>query len=222
MEKEPRVAFNTEELERLKSSSLLKDFVRKQEGAWNHVGWEGFLFSIRQLGYTIPAEVIGAELEVEKEFYWKVRRGDMGGIAIHEGNGKAHGTAGACGENAFSCDMPATAPAPRVGISEPKAPEMPKRREPLERIAEVGKAAQASCIAEIADVAKGSAPIAAIAAIADGPFNRLENAIMVEGHAAAKKEEEPHPWDNVDFGLLSREEKAAYMKVMLKKKMGEG
>jgi hypothetical protein len=66
-----------EQLERLKSSSVLKNFVRKQNGQWNHVQWEGFLSEAKASGYALPAEVVGAALEDEKALYWKIRNGEV-------------------------------------------------------------------------------------------------------------------------------------------------
>lgn len=69
--------FDTDELEQLKASNLLKDFVNGQDGHWDHFQWEAFLASVRSLGYSLPTEVIGAELEMEKTYYWKVRNGEI-------------------------------------------------------------------------------------------------------------------------------------------------
>ncbi|MFH1448467.1 MAG: hypothetical protein ABIG39_06395 [Candidatus Micrarchaeota archaeon] len=69
--------FDASELDRLKSSNLLKDFVNVQDGYWDHVQWEDFLSTINDLGYSLPVEVIGTELEIEKEYYWKVKRGEI-------------------------------------------------------------------------------------------------------------------------------------------------
>ncbi|MCX6777771.1 MAG: hypothetical protein NT157_02700 [Candidatus Micrarchaeota archaeon] len=66
-----------EQLERLKSSPMLKNFVRKQNGEWNHAQWEGFLSEAKGSGYSLPAGVVGAALEDEKALYWKIRNGEV-------------------------------------------------------------------------------------------------------------------------------------------------
>jgi hypothetical protein len=210
MSTQSNVAFNTQELARLKASNLLKDFVRKQEGAWNHAGWENLLSSVRQLGYGLPAEVIGSELEVEKVFFWKVKNGE---IQVPEPSAQTVAFANAvsgmhpsCTESVIMCDMPAKAPPTDLSAKEPRSPEMPKRREPLEGIMDV---------TSITSVA--SAPVIIASA---GPIEELENAVIVEGRARkGSREDNAHPWDSVDFESLSREEKAAYMKSQLKDKI---
>jgi hypothetical protein len=186
MEVQSVVAFDTEELEKLKASNLLKDFVQKQDGCWNHSHWENFLTSVRTLGYNLPADVIGAELEVEKEYYWKVRRGE---IVVPETTTVAQEAAGYMEAVIISEESAKLepVPCPPEVFDKPREPKMPARREPFD------------------------------------PITELENAVVVdEKHIEARAVEEQSPWEKVDFDSLSREEKTAYLKSQLKKKMGEG
>lgn len=58
-------AENTQ-IEILKSSGLLAEFVRNSGGTWNQAEVEGLLIRIRELNVTIPLEKIGTLLEAEK------------------------------------------------------------------------------------------------------------------------------------------------------------
>ena len=136
MEVQSVVAFDTEELEKLKASNLLKDFVQKQDGCWNHSHWENFITSVRTLGYNLPADVIGAELEVEKEYYWKVRRGE---IVVPETTAVAQ-EAATCMEAVMILEESAKlepVPCPPEVFDKPREPEMPARMEPFDPITEL-------------------------------------------------------------------------------------
>jgi hypothetical protein len=54
------------QLEVLKSSGLLAEFVRNTKGKWNHAEFEGLMIKIREQNVTIAPEKIGAVLESER------------------------------------------------------------------------------------------------------------------------------------------------------------
>ncbi len=191
MEVQSAIAFDTDELERLKSSNLLKDFVSAQQGNWNHEEWENFLSSVRELGYNLPGVVIGAELEMEKTYYWKVKNGE---IIVPENSmapGQMEQTP--CETEALVCEkadeLQKISP---NDVGGPRAPEMPKKAESFD------------------------------------PISELENAVIIEEKHVEETNKAPEiqagldPWKNVNFESLSREERAAYLKDQLKKKLGEG
>ncbi len=217
MEVQLMVAFDTEELERLKSSSLLKDFVRKQNGGWDHPQWEGFLASIRDLGYTLPSHVIGAELEVEKEFYWKVKLGE---ISVPEATNPVLEET----RTDADCTSRLAAIAPAF-LDEPKGPQMPKR-DLFDPVMELENSViHEPSLSEMGRTEEGSRPVRKTSRSEAARVQRRPSPADKEslGRKKAKAEEEDeHPWDNVDFDTLSKEERAEYLKSQLRKKMGEG
>ena len=201
MEVQSAIAFDTDELDRLKASNLLKDFVSVQQGNWNHGDWEDFINSVRELGYSLPADVIGAELEMEKAYYWKVKTGEIlvpeSTIAPETVVARPAAEATACETEALVCEKADDLVKPDpYDVRGPSGPGMPTKHESFDPIAE------------------------------------LENAVITEEKRAVaepvekKIGAEPAPgagsWENVNFESLSREERAAYMKDQLKKKLGEG
>ncbi|MFH0817779.1 MAG: hypothetical protein V1909_04045 [Candidatus Micrarchaeota archaeon] len=200
MEVQSAIAFDTDELERLKGSNLLKDFVSVQGGSWNHVDWEDFISSVRELGYSLPVDVIGAELEMEKSYYWKVKNGELaapeGPVSLKEMI--AHEATSCEGEAAMCEAADALQKTNPYDVHGPDGPKMPtKQHEQFDPITELENAvvAEEKTVSAKPDLA--------------------ERTIEKPGKSA-------DAWDNVDFESLSREEKAAYLKDQLKKKMGEG
>lgn len=192
------VAFDVEELDRLKASNIIRDFVRMQEGGWNHAQWEDFLSVVRELGYTLPSEVIGSELEMEKEFYWKVKDG----VVPERTEMVAVENAGIGTEAALVYEGSAsiTKSMPSPDELEPRGPGFPKKHLPGRDLFD--------------------------------PVTALENAVVHETNmdspladadiARMKIDADEHPWDNVDFDSLSKEERTEYLKSQVKKKMGDG
>ncbi len=201
MEVQSAIAFDTDELDRLKASNLLKDFVSVQQGNWNHGDWEDFINSVRELGYSLPADVIGAELEMEKAYYWKVKNGE---ILIPESTVAPEAVVAAPATEATACENEALVcekaddlvkPDP-YDVHGPSGPSMPTKNEAFDPIAELENAVIAEEKPAVAE--------------------------PVEKKIGAEPAPSAGPWDNFNFESLSHEERAAYMKDQLKKKLGEG
>ncbi|MFH1470559.1 MAG: hypothetical protein ABIF01_02320 [Candidatus Micrarchaeota archaeon] len=190
MEEQSAIAFDTDELERLKSSNLMQDFVRANDGSWDHVNWEGFIRNVRELGYCLPSDVIGAELEMEKMYYWKVKNGEIDEPKLSLKDIAVSQDATQCEAEAKVCESADSLGKVLPGdVSGPQGPEMPKKAEPFDPIMELENA----IIVE--EKSQGSKAAPAI--------TEVETASL---------------WDNVNFDSLSREEKAAYLKHQLRKK----
>ena len=57
-------------LKKLAKTSLLMNFVKKNDGNWNHAQWVGLLEALKTKGYTpIDADQVGLLLEDKKEVY---------------------------------------------------------------------------------------------------------------------------------------------------------
>jgi hypothetical protein len=70
------------QLEVLKSSGLLSEFVRSTEGKWNEADLEELLARIEKQDITISPEIIGAILESERVAYTqKIAEGSRDGEA---------------------------------------------------------------------------------------------------------------------------------------------
>lgn len=209
MNDQTATAFDTEELEKLKASNLMKDFVRKQNGHWDHTCWESFLSSVRGLGYNLPSHVIGAELEVEKTFYWKVKNGEL----IVPQNAVASAQ-----EMKAEATIATEIPKPLPIQEEPRGPEMPKM--PV-TIGPVGELENAVMVEE-----KTGKP--GLMDIMEKPIEPelMETTPVWEEkkveEATRKPTLEENPFEEIDFASLSREERVEYLKSHFKKKIGEG
>jgi len=59
-----------ENLAKLKKTSILMNFVKKQEGKWNHQQWLELCELLKEKGYTpIDFDEVGILLEEKKEKY---------------------------------------------------------------------------------------------------------------------------------------------------------
>jgi len=73
------------QLELLKNSGLLSEFVRSKGGSWSHQDWEQLLERIKQENITLPPEVIGTLLEAERVAYMQKlsERKEEGEVAVN-------------------------------------------------------------------------------------------------------------------------------------------
>lgn len=65
------------QIEVLKNSGLLSEFVRNTRGNWNQAELEGFLIKIREQNITIAVDKLGALLESERVAF--AQKGAEGG-----------------------------------------------------------------------------------------------------------------------------------------------
>lgn len=57
-------------LKKLAKTSLLMNFVKKNDGKWNHAQWLELIASLEKKGYKpIDTDQVGLMLEEKKEFY---------------------------------------------------------------------------------------------------------------------------------------------------------
>ncbi|MEM3555412.1 MAG: hypothetical protein QXF56_01705 [Candidatus Micrarchaeia archaeon] len=71
------------QLELLKNSGILSEFVQSTGGNWKHEDWEKLLERVRGENITLPPEVIGTLLEAERVAYMEKLSKSEGETAVN-------------------------------------------------------------------------------------------------------------------------------------------
>lgn|GEM_PF-3382523 len=65
------------QIELLKSSRILSNFVAQQKGNWNHSDWENLLKKLKEQNFALSNDKIGLLLDEEKRKYLEKRLDDV-------------------------------------------------------------------------------------------------------------------------------------------------